>query len=384
MIGISRLWPVAAVKQWAAGFLLLVVSLWVHGAGGELPVMPRLGSGELDRVKMVEVLERWQYGHAPDVPSFEVENLVVKEVRVEGVAGMARLVTAELVFGPRRELRMQVGCWLPGGDAAEVPVVLGIEPVWWPDPFLRRGVVKRLLSRGYGFAGFDHNALASYEDPKLRAAQQAYPDYDWGVVAVAAWGCRVTLSWVQDLKGVRPDRIAVWGHSRRGKSALLAGALDERFAAVAPHMSGMAGSALYRVRGKGAQELEQLLERYWLGPRAFSFIDREKEMPFDQHWLLSMVAPRACYVHVGREDYWGNPEGERAAYEAGREVYRGMGVISRLVLGEVDAGHVDPNGPEGGASWEGLLDFLEGPGGGALSGKREAGSAERQAVRAEG
>ncbi len=102
MIGISRLWPVAAVKQWVAGFLLLVVSLWVHGAGGELPVMPRLGSGELDRVKMVEVLERWQYGHAPDVPSFEVENLVVKEVRVEGVAGMARLVTAELVFGPRR------------------------------------------------------------------------------------------------------------------------------------------------------------------------------------------------------------------------------------------------------------------------------------------
>lgn len=360
MTGGSRLWPAAAGFQRAAGLLFLVVVSFFEGAGGELPAVPRLESGRVDRGRVVEMMERWQYGRAPGVPAVEAEHVVEESVRVEGVEELARLVTAELVFGPERRLRMKVGCWLPGGVGGEVPVVLGIEPVWWPDPFLRRGVVRRLLSRGYGFAGFDHNALASYEEPKLRAAQEAYPDYDWGVIAVAAWGCRVTMNWLEALEGVRADRVVVWGHSRRGKSALLAGALDARFAGVAPHMSGMAGSALYRVRGQGAQELEQLLERYWLGSRAFGFIDREEEMPFDQHWLLALIAPRLCYVHVGRGDRWGNPAGERAAVAAGREVYGEMGVVARLGLGEVDSGHVDPNGPDGGGSWEGLLDFLDG------------------------
>ena len=349
---------------------ILAASLTGSAAHAHVPGLPevmRLNDGTpvntpetwaVRREEMKEIVLTHEYGHLPPVPKIRVEGLVSEEVTVQGLAEPTTRLRAVLVFGPEDGLRMDVGCWLPSDRQGPVPVVLGIEPVWWPDPFLRRGIIRRLLANGYGFAGFDHNALASYEEPDKRAARDAYPEYGWGVVAVAAWGCSVTLNWLETLPGVDAAKVAVWGHSRRGKSALLAGALDTRFAAVLPHMSGMAGSALYGVRGRGAQELEQLLERFWLTPKAFEYIDREEELPFDQHWLLALVAPRPAYLHVGRGDHWGNPFGEQAAFDAAQPIYAWLGQPQRLGIYFVDADHVDPNGPEGGESWETVIDFL--------------------------
>jgi (4-O-methyl)-D-glucuronate---lignin esterase len=311
------------------------------------------------RHEMTEILLHWQYGHLPPVPAVRAENVRVEKVPIEGLDVTPRRITAELVFGPNDALRMTVACWIPGNAEHPAPAILAIEPVWWPDPFLRHGIVARILSRGYAFVGFDHNALASYEDPGLRAAQDAYPDPDWGVVAVAAWGCSVTMNWLETRTEIDATRVALWGHSRRGKSALLAGALDERFAAVAPHQSGMAGSALYRIRGSGAQQLEQLTEQYWLTPRAFSFIDREQEMPFDQHWPLALTAPRSLYIYVGTRDAWGNPPGEQAAFDAAKPVYEWLGQPNHIAVEFVDVDHVDPNGPDGGPGWDALIDFLD-------------------------
>lgn len=307
---------------------------------------------------MLNTLLHWEYGTVPPVPSVEVVEQSREEVVLPDSGQAAVKVSAKLAFGPGNVLTMQVGCWFPKTPAGPFPVVLAIEPVWWEDPFLKNGVVQRVLQYGCGFAGFDHNALGSYEDPALRAAQAAYPDYDWGTVAVAAWGCSVTLNWLETLPEVRSDRVAVWGHSRRGKSALLAGAMDTRFAAVLPHMSGMGGSALYRVRGNGAQQLNQLLERYWLHERIFPFDGWEDELPFDQHWLHALVAPRPLFIYAGLKDAWGNPDGERAAVEAAMPVYKHFGCAHNLQIDFVDEEHVDPNGPEGGPSWDAALEFF--------------------------
>lgn len=313
---------------------------------------------KLLRAEMLQTLLHWQYGTVPPVPPVKVLEQSREELVLPDSGLQAVKISATLAFGPGETLKMQAGCWLPKMSAGPCPVVLAIEPVWWEDPFFKNGVVQRVLRRGCAFAGFDHNALASYEDPALRAAPDAYPGYDWGTVAVAAWGCSVTLNWLETLPEVRAERVAVWGHSRRGKSALLAGAMDARFAAVFPHMSGMGGSALYRVRGDGAQRLNQLLERYWLHERIFTFDGREDELPFDQHWLHALVAPRPLYIHAGLKDAWGNPDGERAAVEAALPVYKRFGCTHNLQLGLVDADHVDPNGPEGGPSWDAALDFF--------------------------
>jgi len=143
------------------------------------------------RREMTETLLHWQYGHPPAVPTVRAENVRTETIPVEGLERAPTRIMAELVFGPDETLRMTVGCWVPGDSEGPRPTILAIEPVWWSDPFLRRGIVARLLGRGYAFAGFDHNALASYEDPNHCAARKAYPDADWGVVAIAAWGCSV-------------------------------------------------------------------------------------------------------------------------------------------------------------------------------------------------
>lgn len=336
--------------------------------GASLPPVPGLGvqdrtlegaSWSTARARMIAILLDHEYGHSPPLPSFRVRDLATTEIQLEGLPRPARQTVANLVFGPDDRLVMKVGCWIPDASFQPCPAVLAIEPVWWPDPFQRRGVVQRALARGYAFAGFDHNALASYEDPKVRAARDAYPEADWGVVAVAAWGSRLTLNWLETLPEIQASQVAVWGHSRRGKSALLAGALDPRFGAVLPHMSGMAGAALYRRRGPGAQRIDQLLERFWLHPRLFTYMDHEDEMPFDQHWLLALIAPRPFYLHVGRGDAWGNPTGEYAAWQASRDVYQRFGHPERAGFHLVAANHVDPNGPEGAPSWETVLDFLD-------------------------
>lgn len=352
----------------------------LSAGAGTLPEVMVTESGEVRRGEMISLMEDWEYGHAPAVPEVEVRDVREEDVRFEKSGEWGTCVRVTLAFG---KLTMEAAYWKPReagvcrrdacttiadtttGTTAGIrkggglPAVLAMEPVWWPDPFLKKGIVERVLSRGFVFAGFDHNALASFEDQDLHPAQDAYPDCDWGVVAVGAWGYRVAMNWLETVPDVDAKRVAIWGHSRRGKSCAWAGALDERFAAVMPHMSGMAGTALYRVRGKGAQELEQLLERYWLHPRMFGFIDREDEIPFDQHWLHALIAPRPLLIHVGKEDAWGNPAGERGAYEAAKPVYELLGNPENLKLYIGDYGHHDPNGPEGGDSWEAALRFLE-------------------------
>lgn len=307
------------------------------------------------RAEMLETLQQWQYGHAPAVPPVSVHEAKTEDVFFPASGEWGRKTTVKLRFNG---LTMEAGYWMPRDAKGPLPVILAMEPVWWPDPFVKNGIVERVIARGFILAGFNHNDLASFEDSAHHPAQDAYPDCDWGVIAVGAWGYRVAMNWIETDPAVDARRVAIWGHSRRGKSCAWAGALDERFAAVLPHMSGMGGTALYRVRGKGAQELEGLLERFWLHARMFDFIDREDEIPFDQHWLHALIAPRPLLIHVGKDDAWGNPPGEQGAQRAAMPVYQWLNAPQNLSVYTGNYGHHDPNGAEGADSWETALDFL--------------------------
>ena len=58
--------------------------------------------------------------------------------------------------------------------------------------------------------------------------------------ALAVWATLFSRAYDVLAADTRFDarRIAIWGHSRHGKAALLAGAFDHRFAAVISHQSG--------------------------------------------------------------------------------------------------------------------------------------------------
>ena len=93
------------------------------------------------------------------------------------------------------------------------------------------------------------------------------------------------------------SKLIAVGHSRLGKTALVAGAFDERFALTAPAGSGCGGTGAYRFNGKkrgGKEGLEEATKNYpqWFGPHLREFAGQVEKLPFDQHWLMALIAPR--------------------------------------------------------------------------------------------
>jgi len=118
--------------------------------------------------------------------------------------------------------------------------------------------------------------------------------------------------------------ICVTGHSRRGKTALLAAALDERIALVVPHQSGTGGMALSR---DSQQETVERINRvpHWFNDTFTQFNDKVDRLPFDQHCVVALVAPRPLLDTEGAQDAWANFPRSLDALKAADPVYKLLG-----------------------------------------------------------
>lgn len=186
----------------------------------------------------------------------------------------------------------------------------------------------------------------------------AYPDYDWATLAAWAWGAMRLVDYLETLEEVDTERIALTGHSRAGKTALLAGGLDERIALVAPHCSGTGGAGSHRIYGPKSETLELITRPdrfgYWFHSRLRAFAGKEERLPFDQHFLRALVAPR-CVVSLGAtEDLWANPLGTQQMWEAAQPVFDFLGAPGNNVLYFRPGGH-DMTEDD----WHVLLDYCD-------------------------
>ena len=113
-----------------------------------------------------------------------------------------------------------------------------------------------------------------------------------------------------------------YGHSRYGKSALVAAAFDPRISGVISHQSGTGGASLNR-RKKG-ETVASITKNYphWFAARYAEYAGREGEMPVDQHHLLALIAPRPVMLGNARRDVWSDPNGAFRAAMGADPVYR--------------------------------------------------------------
>jgi hypothetical protein len=191
--------------------------------------------------------------------------------------------------------------------------------------------IETIVERGYGLAvayNGEWEPDLKTERGVIHAAIPAVgpPDAGWGRIALWAWGLSRMYDAAATLPEIDATRVAVIGHSRLGKTALLAAALDDRFALAIPNQAGCGGTA--PSRGKIGESVERINTAFptWFCGNFKKFNRAPERLPFDQHGLAALCAPRPVLFSNAEEDSWANPAGQFDVLVAADPAYRLFGV----------------------------------------------------------
>ena len=134
---------------------------------------------------------------------------------------------------------------------------------------------------------------------------------DPGKITLWAWAAQRVMDYAQSRTDLDLNCAAVCGHSRLGKTALLAAATDERFTFACSNESGCSGAAI--TRGKQGEHISHICSNfaYWFCENYRRYVDHEDTMPFDQHYLVAAIAPRKVCIGSAAEDLWADPLAEQ-------------------------------------------------------------------------
>jgi len=322
---------------------------------------------EKRRPELLEFFTREMYGKSPGKPekmSFEVFDRDKKALE-----GKATRIQIAIYPGGKPGPRMDLLVYVPNEAKGPVPAFLGLN--FWgnhaihADPGIRlteswvennrqpyvdlsavndhkatdatRGInakqwpVEEILSRGYALATMYREDVAPDHEPYFSTGVPAiYPelqkgDDNWGTIGIWAWSMSRALDVLESEPSIDSKRVAAFGFSRLGKAALWAGACDERFAMTISNESGAGGAKLFhRGVGENITRLNTVFP-HWFTRNFRKYMDKDTELPFDQHMVISLIAPRPVYVASAEEDKHADPEGEFAGAKAAEAVFKLLG-----------------------------------------------------------
>ena len=147
-------------------------------------------------------------------------------------------------------------------------------------------------------------------------------------VMLWAWGVHRMIDFTLTEKWADAKRVAVVGHSRLGKAALVAGAFDDRVACVFPHQAGCGGTGPSRHADAKAEGVKRINTAFphWFSDTFKKYNDDPNTLPIDQHCLLALCAPRPVLYTNAADDLWANPSGQFDMMKRATPVYELLGV----------------------------------------------------------
>jgi hypothetical protein len=332
------------------------------------------------------LFQHFMYGRMPAKPASFTVKIVHEDKNALG--GKATLKDID-VHTTKPELHIQLLVVIPNHRTAPAPAFLGLNfngnHALLPDPAIRlpeswmparskeatnrasnadRGkeaavwAIEQTIDRGYAFASFyngdvvpDQADLARERLPQF--VSDATPESHDAPATIAcwAWGFSRMIDYLVTDPAIDPKRIAVVGHSRNGKTALLAAAMDERIALAIPSQAGCGGTAPNRLPaalqnppdGKLIHETVKRINTsfpHWFTENFKAFNEATDRLPFDQHCLIALCAPRPVLLSNATEDQWANPAGQFAMLRAADPVYKmvagdGVGASEMPKVGEL-------------------------------------------------
>ena len=182
-----------------------------------------------------------------------------------------------------------------------------------------RWSIERIVNEGFAvITACYHDVFPDQKDLKDESILPLFVDYEAKKAdahteqAIGAWakGLSLIMDYIETEKVFDVKRVALMGHSRQGKAALWAGAMDSRFAIVISNNSGCGGAALSKRRFGETVELITTSFPHWFCPAFNIYANNEDALPVDQHELIALIAPRPVYIASAEEDLWADPKGE--------------------------------------------------------------------------
>lgn len=189
--------------------------------------------------------------------------------------------------------------------------------------------VERYIDAGLAYASFygsDFVPDSRKNGPPVMAALGG-PIAPTSTLMAWAYGFSAVIDALETDPRIDTSAETVFGHSRYGKAALIAGVWDPRIDAVIAHQAGFAGASLSRSdTGEGLKRMGEAYP-HWLAPQAQNWLDRLDELPVDQHQLLALLAPTPVLLGNGRRDVWSDPNSSYRAAMAASQVYEAAGAV---------------------------------------------------------
>ncbi|MBN9119792.1 MAG: acetylxylan esterase [Planctomycetes bacterium] len=315
---------------------------------------------EKRRPELKELFQHYMYGRFPARPEKVTAKILFEDPKALGGKGTLREV--ELTFGPPEWPKIYLLVATPNGKAPAACFVgpnfggnhllaaderVRIPTAWVPDRY--PGVVKnrataegrgkqsdtwplrQVVDAGYAVATF-YCGDVQPDRPNVQEGMRAtlpavkglpIPD-ETATIMWWAWGCHRAVDFLVTDTRIDPKRLAVAGHSRLGKTALLAGAFDDRIAVVIPHQSGCGGAGPSRSKNPKAETVKRITTSFphWFCANFSAFGDDVTKIPFDQHGLVAICAPRPVLMTNAEEDQWANPPGQFDVLTAAAPAYK--------------------------------------------------------------
>jgi len=295
------------------------------------------------RPEILELFTNQVFGRVPVTPYTKEIKVVKTDPNAMNGAATLKLVDITIT-AQSKSLTIRLGLFTPNKAVKPVPAFLLIcnrdpknidftrenKSEFWP--------AEEIIARGYAIAAFDNADVDPDKDDGFKNGIHGLLDTNrseesWGTLAAWAWGASRCLDYLVTDKAIAPDKIAVVGHSRGAKTALWAGATDQRFAMVVCNEAGCGGSSLSRRRfGETIYQINKIFP-HWYCTNYKKYSGNEDTLPVDQHMLLALIAPRPLYIASAEKDLWGDPYGQYLALYHAIPAYNLFGTKSALQIG---------------------------------------------------
>jgi len=311
------------------------------------------------RPQIVELFDREILGRVPS--HLPTVSWTVTSTAHETI-GSIPVITKKLVgrvdssIDPQIAVNIELIVTTPANTPGPVPTMLEVASANEFGPVWKSGVSmdgftggssgeaswqQQVIERGWGYAMYSPTSLQADNGAGLNAGiiglmNKGRPrsPSDWGVLRAWAWGASRTLDYLASDPAVDAKQVGIQGHSRWGKTALVAMAYDPRFAIGYISSSGEGGAKLYRHQfGEEIGNIAGITEYQWM---AGNFLKYDgpltvADLPVDAHELIALCAPRPVFIGAGNSIYtmagdgWADAKGMFLAEVAAGPVYKLLG-----------------------------------------------------------